>query len=47
MLCEMAMAVWFPKELMLGKAFLPGTVDTRALKQRGHPVLTHHCLAAC
>lgn len=35
------------EELMPGKAFLPSTVDTHALGQRGDPVLTHHRLAAC
>lgn len=47
-LCEKdtAMAERFPKELMPGEALLPSIVDTHALGQRGHPVLTHHHLAA-
>lgn len=47
-LCEkdVAMAERFPKELTPRKAFLPGTVDTHALGQKGHPVLTHHHFAA-
>lgn len=48
-LCEkdVTMAERFPKELMPGEALLPSTVDYHALGQRGHPVLTHHRLAAC
>lgn len=44
-LCEKDVAM--AEELTPGKAFLPGTVDTHALGQRGDPVLTHHHFAAC